>query len=423
MIRFRKEEKLNFTVMTQASGWLKPFAKILGWIFELIYRFFAHFGIANVGVVIIVFVLFVKILMLPLTFKQQKFSKMNTIMQPELEKIRKKYDGKKDQETMEAMNRETQEVYQKYGVSPTGGCLNMLIQIPIMFALYRVVMNVPAYVPQIKTYYTNIIDKIGVDTLKADSTLLEVGKKSALNFDKVSGKTEITNRVIDILYKFNTDNWDALKKSYSAAENVINKNVASIDKVNSFLGMNLTQSPKAMFHDKPYVIIIPLLAGLSQFISSKVTMADTNTGSDSENPMAASMKSMTYTMPLISIWMCYSFATCIGLYWILSSIFSMFAMIIVNKYFEKIPMDQMIEESRKKAQARREKLGIDDETIKKAASINSKKMNSIENKSNQTKKNNNANQAQKNVNDNVQKITNAKKGSIAEKNNIVDKYK
>ena len=85
-------------------------------------------------------------LMLPMQIKQQKFSKLNSVMTPEIQKIQKKYQGKKDQQSQLAQQEEIKAVYDKYGTSPTGSCLQLLIQMPILFALYRVIMNVPAYV-------------------------------------------------------------------------------------------------------------------------------------------------------------------------------------------------------------------------------------------------------------------------------------
>ena len=85
--------------------------------------------------------------MLPLTIKQQKSSKLMAVMQPEIQAIQKKYKGKEnDQKAMMMMQTETKAVYEKYGTSMTGGCLPLLIQMPIIFALYRVIYNIPAYV-------------------------------------------------------------------------------------------------------------------------------------------------------------------------------------------------------------------------------------------------------------------------------------
>ena len=133
-------------ILTQYNGMiLGPLAKVLGYILNGIYSFFSMLGFQNAGFSIIVFTFIVNALMIPITFKQQKFSKLNSVMAPELQAIKDKYKNKKDQDSTRRMQAEQQEVYQKYGVSPTAGCLPMLITLPIFFALYRVIYNIPAY--------------------------------------------------------------------------------------------------------------------------------------------------------------------------------------------------------------------------------------------------------------------------------------
>ena len=74
-------------------------------------------------------------------------------MQPELQAIQKKYKNKTDAASRQKMGEETQEVYNKYGVSPSGTCLQLFITFPILLALYRVIINVPAYVNGVKVYF------------------------------------------------------------------------------------------------------------------------------------------------------------------------------------------------------------------------------------------------------------------------------
>ena len=121
-------------------------ASIMGWIMDGIYRVLDLVGIQNLGLCIIIFSILIFAFMTPLQIKQQKFSKLSAIMQPEIQKIQKKYQGKKDQDSMMKMQEETQAVYQKYGVSATGSCVQLAIQMPILFALYQVIQNIPAYV-------------------------------------------------------------------------------------------------------------------------------------------------------------------------------------------------------------------------------------------------------------------------------------
>ena len=128
---------------TPIIGWV---AKLLGYIMNAIFMAIDFIGLPNIGLAIILFTIVVNLLMLPLTIKQQRFSKLQAKMNPELQAIQAKYKGKKDNESMMAQNQETQAVYAKYGVSPAGSCVQLLIQMPILFALYRVIQAMPAYV-------------------------------------------------------------------------------------------------------------------------------------------------------------------------------------------------------------------------------------------------------------------------------------
>ena len=142
---------MNFILLTQSSGPIGVVAKLLGYIMNGIFFVIDKIGLPNVGLAIILFTIVVNLLMMPLTIKQQKFSKLSAIMQPEIQKIQKKYQGKKDQDSMMKMQEEQQALYAKYGISPMGSCLPMLIQMPILFAMYQVIWKVPAYVKSVAT--------------------------------------------------------------------------------------------------------------------------------------------------------------------------------------------------------------------------------------------------------------------------------
>ena len=135
-------------ILTQYSGRIVgPIARLIGYIMNGLYMFLNNvFGIQNIALCIILFTIIIYILMTPLTYKQQKFSRLQQEMQPEVNAIREKYKDKKDQVSMQKMNEETQMVYQKYGVSTMGSCLQLLINFPIFIAMYQVVRNIPAYV-------------------------------------------------------------------------------------------------------------------------------------------------------------------------------------------------------------------------------------------------------------------------------------
>ncbi len=147
-------------LLTQAGGILSPIAWLLGKIMEAIFYVLDLVGIQNIGISIILFTIIVNLLMLPMTIKQQKFSKLSAKMQPELQAIQKKYKGKTDQASMLKSQEETKAVYDKYGTSPSGSCLQLLIQMPILFALYRVIYAIPAYVGKIRQVYLPLVDKL-----------------------------------------------------------------------------------------------------------------------------------------------------------------------------------------------------------------------------------------------------------------------
>lgn len=127
-----------------------PIVTFMGWIMNGIYEFLYLLGMRNVGWNIILstilFTIIIYTLLLPFTIKQQKFSRISAVMNPEIQAVQKKYKGKTDQASMMKMQEETKEIYKKYGTSPTGGCLGSLIQLPFLFALWPVVRNISEYV-------------------------------------------------------------------------------------------------------------------------------------------------------------------------------------------------------------------------------------------------------------------------------------
>ena len=117
-------------------------------------------GIHNVAWCIIIFTIIVNLLLLPLTIKQQRFMKLTSIMQPELMALQKKYKDRRDQATQQKMMVEQQAIYDKYGATPTGGCLTTFIQLPIMFALYQVIYRIPAYIGGIKDMLMSVVEPV-----------------------------------------------------------------------------------------------------------------------------------------------------------------------------------------------------------------------------------------------------------------------
>ena len=380
-------------LLTQNSGKiLGPIAKVLGYLMNAIYAFMDKFlHIQNVGLTIILFTIVIYLCLLPLTYKQQKFSKMSQIMNPEIQAIQKKYKNRRDQASVQAMNEETQAVYQKYGVSPSGSCVFMLIQLPILFALYRVIYNVPAYITNVKNTFDGVVTGIMGTSGYQDSmnSFLEtVSKKNSvfrgitLNFSGTSQQAH--DSIIDVLYKCTSDNWALLQDKFSGLSDIIASTQSAVEHFNNFLGINIVYSPKTIIstsaHEGHYVLIflallVPILAALTQFLNIRL-MPQAATNGGQQEAMAGQMKMMNYMMPLYSVFIVFFLPVGVGIYWIAGSLIRSFQQFLLNKHFDKMDLEKIIKENQAKATAKNkkkiEKKGVAGEQITNAAKLNTR---------------------------------------------------
>lgn len=255
-------------ILTKAGSILGPIATVLGYVMDILFKFTGQFGIFNVGLCIILFTIVMKMLMIPLTIKQQKTTKLMSVMNPEIQAIQKKYKGKTDNESMQRQNVEIQAVYEKYGTSMTGGCLPLLIQMPILFALYRVIYNIPAYVPSVRVYFDNVVNPLMgqagyVEKLQGISDIMKATAVNSLD------KFDFTNadKLVDLLYKFTTAQWQELETAFPAISTVIAENAEIIEKMNTFFGLNMAEAPGWV---PSLAWIIPILAAVTQWFSAKL---------------------------------------------------------------------------------------------------------------------------------------------------------
>ena len=341
---------MSFIFMTQSSTpIIGQLATLLGWIMNAIFNFFDNFGIQNIALCIVVFTIITVLLMLPMTISQQKFMKVNTLMQPEMKAIQEKYKGKTDNASVAKQNAELQALYEKYGASPTGSCLPLLIQMPILFALYQVILNVPAYVDGIKEVFLNIANPLmqQTDYIAKIADLATERGLSIENYDYTQ-----VNRVIDLLYKFSSSNWETLKGIFPDISSVISENVVAINRMNSLGPIYLAESPSQNLLSA--AILIPILAGLFQWLGARQSMKS----SPANNEMGDSMKMMNNLMPLISVFFCFSLPAAVGIYWIASSGIRLVTQYYVNKYMDTLDVNDMIKANIEKKNRQREKRGL-----------------------------------------------------------------
>lgn len=366
-------------LLTKSSTFIiGPVATALGWLMDWIYEFLSTlFNIQNVGLAIILFTIVIYLLMIPLTYNQQKFQKLSAVMQPEIKAIQAKYKGKKDVDASQKMNEEMKLVHEKYGTSSMGGCVQLLIQMPILFGLYQVIQNMPAYVTQIKESYAPLIEKV----MESDgyvSSLETIVSDASIHVSS-SDYTQV-NTLVDIFYKFQTETWSALLAQFPSLENIIASTQASVAEFNFFLGIDIANSPFNTIMESyttnmgiaAIALMIPVLAGISQYLSIKISQNGQQM--DMDNPMASSMKTMTTTMPLISVFFCFSLPAGLGLYWIVSAVVRTIQQVVIKMHLDKQPLEEMIEKNRAKAAKKREKKGIKPTRLNEMAQKNAKKI-------------------------------------------------
>lgn len=418
---------------------LGPIAKLLGMLMDWIYSGISNITggrVESVVLSIVIITIIIYMCLLPLTIKQQKFSKLSQKMQPEMQAIQAKYKNKKDQASMMAMQEETQLLYQKYGISPMGSCVQMLIQMPILFALYRVFYNIPAYLSGVKGSFTGIVDSIQQtsgyqDTLVSLMEKYNVVTSSGLNASNAASKLAdasgdaLSNYIIDILYKLPSKGWDALMdgKFFDGIQSAVEKTHDALLHFNYFLGLNISDTPwyiiKSNFTDKPdkwllfviLALLIPVLSYLTQMINIKLMPQATN-GNDQ---MASQMKMMNLMMPLMSLFFCFTVPVGLGIYWICSALVRGIQQFFVNRHIENLDLEAVMAKNEEKAKNKRKKMGLSEDYIKKAAQIKTK---SIDSKANVS--------ASADTEEKLAKAAeykaNAKAGSLASKANMVKEF-
>lgn len=426
-------------ILTQNQTFIiGPVAKLLGYIMEGIFFCLDKIGIPNIGLAIILFTIVIYLMMMPLTIKQQKFSKLSAKMNPELQEIQAKYKNKKDNETAMKMNEETQAVYAKYGVSPTGSCLQLIIQMPILFALYRVIYSMPAYVGKIKEAFFPLVDKL---ISSPGSTEFIRTFKEASMYNKqfesdafVNGTVDyVQNTFIDVLNKASTLEWHSISEKFPSLSGDVTNTLETLDKYNNFLGLNIGNSPsfimKEAIANGTYIMIVaalavPVLSAVTQWINTKL-MPQPDTSNNKDNPMASSMKTMNMMMPIMSAFFCYTLPAGMGLYWIAGSVVRSVQQIVINKHIDKMDLDELIKKNVEKRNKKLEKSkGINLKTINDYANMNTK---NVAAKQAQQNVSGASSMTQQEKDEAVKKSTeyyskNAKSGSIASKANMVKQY-
>ena len=368
-------------VTTPIIGWI---GSVLGWIINAIYSLLELIGIPNIGLSIILFTLVIYLFMTPLQIKQQKFSKMNAIMQPEIQRIQKKYKGKKDQDSVMKQNEEITAVYQKYGVSPTGSCVQLLIQMPILLALYQVIYHIPGYITGVREAFTGLATKIiSVDGFSDIISKFLTDNKISM-YGITPNMTFTKETTIDFLYKLTPSQMDRFAdvSQFSGFSDLFASVSEKASHMNTFLNLNISDTPWALMQSgwnqgntAGYLLVfaavmVPILAWFTQWLNYKLMPQPQTNSNEPSSTMEASMKGMNTVMPIMSAVFCFSFPVGIGIYWIIGAVIRSVQQVVINRYMDKIDTEELIQKNQEKMKKKMEKRGMTAERINQQARMN-----------------------------------------------------
>ncbi len=269
----------------------------LGYLFRYIYMLFENYGWT-----LLVFTLVTKALLLPLTIKQQKsMSKMQAI-QPQLAALQKKYEYDKDK-----LNQEMVKLYQDNNVNPMSGCLPLLIQLPLLLALYNIIRSPLTYVIQ--------LGKHGLPTISEVHAVLQQLGSAVDVKDQIKIAAEMATHAEGLAAAF--PGVDFLQMDFT------------------FFGLNLSQTPSIAVLSP--MLLIPVLTGLTTYLVS--TISTKLSGQTQNNDAAGSMKMMNSFMPFMTVFFSLSLPAGLGFYWIVSNLVQIVQQLVMHHYFPPTPIE------------------------------------------------------------------------------------
>ncbi len=267
----------------------------------------------NYILALFLFAVIVEICMLPFSIKQQKNSIKQARLRPKEMAIRNKYKGRTDQATQQKCQNEIMEMYQRENFNPMSGCLPLLIQMPIIIALYNVVINPLKYICQL-----------------SDEAITAVNEA----ITKLPSYTDFVGRGSETIKQMGIirDNFDYFK---SLGIEGFAENIPSVDAIPNFLffggHLDLAQTPS--FDSFNWLLAIPVLTFVFAFLSSKVIkkFSYQPTVSENDKSQGCSNAMMDFMMPLMSVYIAFIVPGAIGVYWMFKNIISMLEKIIIAK--------------------------------------------------------------------------------------------
>lgn len=301
-------------------------SELFGYLLNWLYDIFNNYGIA-----ILIFSVVLRIILIPITIKQQKSMKKSAELQAEMSEIQKKYKN-----NPEKLNQETIELYKREKMSPFSGCLSSILQLIIILSVFWLVSQPLTY-----------MKKIDKDLIEKYSTeMKESGYNSNNSYIQIATIDYAETKYQEItkqLEQEEVENREELVKKQEEYNKLrLNMN---------FLGIDLSKVPTQSLNDWR-VYVIPILYVLTSIISIKITTSTQKNKQnkdivvseneknneeevDTTEQMQQMSKSMMYMMPAMSVMIAIIAPLGLALYWLMSNILMIIERLIINKFMKK----------------------------------------------------------------------------------------
>lgn len=308
-----------------------PIAAVLGMFYNVIFNLiFSIIQSGSLGIAIILFTIIVKMILMPLTYKQQKSMYKMQKLQPQIKKIQDKYKDRQDRESQQRMAFEVQEFQKENGIGMLSGCLPMLIQLPILYGLFYLFQNAYLYVDVIGNNYNAIANVM----LQAPVSLRLEALTSIVVAKNMTVDVAVAGDLVSLIHRLTNSDIQTILAGFGSYSDQLAPLLAQKTSIEYFLGMNMVANPGFSFPG----IIVPILAGASTWISSKMMSQSTAAqaqGTGAEESTQGMMKTMNIIMPIMMGVMSFSLPAGMGIYWTVTNLVQLAQQRFLKKHFEK----------------------------------------------------------------------------------------
>ncbi|MCI8403632.1 MAG: YidC/Oxa1 family membrane protein insertase [Clostridia bacterium] len=318
----------------------------MGFIIENIYKLVSNYGLA-----IIIFTVIIKLILIPLNIRSQKAMKKQQKIQPVLAELQQKYAN--DQQKLQ---REMTKLYKENNISMTGGCLPMLVQMPILVGLYQVIQKPISYLVGVTSDMWNTAPFIN-EVIRLQNAMVDLGRNIG-NLASMSMQQLADNSQIQL------SKWaEMIGTSGTALEGVADVHPWILNF--NFLGLDLSNAPSAAFNyimrldfsnwSIVALLIIPVLAVVASVVSMKLTQAQSGQNNNDNGQAAQMSKSMGLMMPVMTAFFTVTLPAGLGLYWIISSLTQILQQLLTNLYLDKKGEDVVVKIPEKQQKHRKKR--------------------------------------------------------------------